>query len=81
MNRKLWVHVGHGKTGSSFIQSVLATNAPLLKEHGILYPVHDSFESAKKGFISTGNGELLISDRMSFEATTLFSSEIRFSSC
>ncbi len=51
----LVLHIGHGKTGSSALQSFLANNSEILKEYGVLYPKHESFNLAKKGYISTGN--------------------------
>ncbi len=51
----LYLHIGHGKTGSSALQSFLALNSKLLENFGIEYPAHNSFEDAKKGNISSGN--------------------------
>lgn len=55
MTSKVILHIGHGKTGTSAIQSFLATNADRLERVGVRYPSHDSFEAAKKGGISSGN--------------------------
>lgn len=49
------VHVGHGKTGTSFLQSIFALNKEVLKEHGFHYPEHPSEKKAAKGLISSGN--------------------------
>jgi hypothetical protein len=57
MKQKIVVHIGHGKTGSSAIQAVLAKNADLLRRHGVLYPDHASFEAARLGQVSSGNLE------------------------
>lgn len=57
---KFIIHIGHGKTGSSFIQSVLALNLKKLKRYGFNYPRPDDLEEAKKGFITSGNGHKLI---------------------
>jgi len=57
--KEVILHVGHGKTGSSHLQSVFALNVPLLNRNGIAYPFHSSFEIASRGFISSGNGEKL----------------------
>ncbi len=51
----LYLHIGHGKTGSSALQSFFALNTRLLSEYGIVYPEHISFSNAKKGYISSGN--------------------------
>lgn len=51
----IYLHVGHGKTGSSFLQASLALSTQKLAEQNILYPYHRSFEAAKKGKITSGN--------------------------
>ncbi len=73
---KLILHIGHGKTGSSFIQSMLALNAETLKDE-FHYPYHKSFEYATKGHISSGNGSLLFSEvwDLNSHKITLFSEE------
>ena len=48
-------HIGHGKTGSSALQSLLAKNHEILKQHGYLYPYHSNFKNATRGFVSAGN--------------------------
>ncbi|MEX1188177.1 MAG: hypothetical protein WED33_02900 [Bacteroidia bacterium] len=55
MKKQIFLHIGHGKTGSSAIQSCLAINHELLKQHGYLYAEHRSFRHAKKNEISSGN--------------------------
>jgi len=57
MNRKkeIILHDGHGKTGSSYLQSALALSKDRLELLGIDYPTHPSFTAAKSGFISSGN--------------------------
>ncbi len=44
MSRKLLLHVGTPKTGTSYVQDVLFRNQPTLLEHGVLYPAdrHDA---------------------------------------
>jgi len=74
MTPKLILHIGHGKTGTSYIQSVLASNTDYLKTNGIRYPEHASFDSAKEGKVSSGNGSLFL-DGIALEGTTLFSFE------
>jgi len=51
----LYLHIGHGKTGSSALQSFLALNSNLLENYRIEYPEHASFENAINGKISSGN--------------------------
>jgi len=55
---KLTLHIGHGKTGTSALQSFLALNENLLLEYGICYPKNYTFDAAKKGYISSGNLEI-----------------------
>lgn len=50
------MHVGHGKTGSSFLQSTLANSVDILAAHGIAYPlVPETAERARAGKITSGN--------------------------
>jgi len=53
--KKLFLHIGHGKTGTSAVQSFLALSHEELKEAGYLYPFHPSFANALQGRISAGN--------------------------
>ena len=63
---KLLLHVGHGKTGSSFIQSVLSQNHEKLINEGILYPRHTDDDKAKKGQVTSGNGLILLNSPLEF---------------
>jgi hypothetical protein len=62
---RLNVHVGHGKTGSSFLQSWWACNADLLRSrHGIAYPLVAPLSGRSEaegalGRFSMGNGFIL----------------------
>ena len=79
--RHLILHIGHGKTGTSFIQSLLSLNVNELNKLNIHYPYHQSFDAAQRGFISSGNGSDLANDgRINFEEfdNLLFSGEILF---
>lgn len=53
--RNLYLHIGHGKTGSSYIQSCLALSTDILENANIFYPKYGHLELAKKGNISAGN--------------------------
>lgn len=55
MTRRLILHLGHPKTGSSAIQSFLARNADQLRSIGIYYPQSRREREAGKGAISSGN--------------------------
>ena len=57
---QLHLHVGHGKTGSSFLQSWWALNRPgLWQVARLLYPVGEADQRARAGAFSMGNGLLL----------------------
>jgi hypothetical protein len=53
--KKIYLHIGHGKTGTSSIQSVLARAEADLKSANVLYPCAPGCEDAKKGLITSGN--------------------------
>lgn len=58
MTQKVLLHVGHGKTGSSFIQSSLAISKFHLLEHGICYPIEEATRlRAAMGHVTSGNLE------------------------
>ncbi|QNJ18437.1 hypothetical protein SynA1825c_00094 [Synechococcus sp. A18-25c] len=65
MTLRLQLHVGHGKTGSSYLQSWLAANAAvLLNQHQLLYPQICPFtrvrdRRAEQSQFSMGNGFVL----------------------
>lgn len=52
---RLILHIGHGKTGSSALQSALALSTDALAAQGIAYPDHASFAQARAGQITAGN--------------------------
>ncbi|MEL6883591.1 MAG: hypothetical protein AAFP87_03705 [Pseudomonadota bacterium] len=52
----LYLHLGMGKTGSSFLQSVLAASADTLDAHGIRYPLPPALRrEAAAGKVTSGN--------------------------
>ncbi len=51
MSKKIFFHIGPGKTGTSAIQAWLLENRKLLSENGVLYPSHEQSENK----ISSGN--------------------------
>lgn len=54
--QQILMHVGHGKTGSSFLQSVLANSIDTLSEGGVAYPIERrAAERARAGRITSGN--------------------------
>lgn len=75
---ELILHIGHGKTGTSFIQSVLALNSEYLQKW-FHYPYHPSFDGARKGHITTGNTVFLSEENIDFtKERILYSSEFLF---
>jgi hypothetical protein len=54
-SKTVFLHIGHGKTGSSALQACLASSHEALKQKGFLYPKHRGFERALKNYISSGN--------------------------
>ena len=78
--KRLIVHVGHGKTGSSFLQSIFALNSERMAKLGIFYPQHYSISEARKGFVTSGNGSTLLETDRFYTAhpTILISSELLF---
>ena len=57
--KKLYLHVGCGKTGSSALQVWLSQIAGELEKTGILYPLHGA-TPLDDYTISSGNGERLV---------------------
>ena len=58
MTSKLFLHIGHGKTGSSFLQSCFSKNRDHLLSHGgVVYPI-DPEDQSQYNKISSGNGRL-----------------------
>ena len=79
--KSMFIHIGHGKTGSSFLQSILALNSELLSASGLFYPSAHNNAWAAGGKITSGNGRLLFenADYESMDAkTTVFSGENLF---
>lgn len=57
MSRRLALHIGHSKTGSSFLQSALALSGAALRQAGVVYPVSGNAPRARAGLMTTGNGD------------------------
>jgi hypothetical protein len=57
---KIYLHIGTEKTGSSFLQSYLAKNRPMLIKHGVYFPEAGNREAdMQSGRISPGNASEL----------------------
>lgn len=81
--RTLYLHIGHSKTGSSFLQASFANSIQALADHGFDYPGAPN-EAAAGWKISSGNGQaLLLAPPESFEVNrdkVFFSAERLFRS-
>ncbi|QFU74405.1 hypothetical protein EY643_01355 [Halioglobus maricola] len=56
MPKQLLLHLGHDKTGSSYLQTVFASSSELLLNQGIFYPAYTcGVAKAIQGHISSGN--------------------------
>jgi len=53
------IHIGHGKTGSSVLQSFLVSNRDSLAKFGFDYPLSASDSAARAGQVTSGNGHLV----------------------
>ena len=56
MARKLFLHIGPGKTGSSALQVFFARNVDALQSQGINYQVFENVRRAMAGQTTSGNG-------------------------
>ena len=56
MKPVLYLHVGHSKTGTSWLQAALRENAPALAEAGLTYPVLQGVGNEQGAEIGQGNG-------------------------
>ena len=79
----LILHVGHPKTGSSYIQSILSINQNYLKKYHLNYPSTLNFEDSQKGFVTSGNGGKFLDSEGKLlykfdNQTSLFSEECFF---
>ena len=78
--QEIFLHIGHGKTGSSYIQSFLALNKKKLLQIGIDYPNHKSFKKAKKNKVTSGNGRTLFKKYLKKNSNIVGSRNLLFSS-
>ncbi|MEM1389512.1 MAG: hypothetical protein AAGG45_00395 [Pseudomonadota bacterium] len=78
--QKVILHVGHAKTGTSYLQSLFALNTEFLDRHGIHYPEAPDHAKAKQGKITSGNHRLLLNSEINFGGMdqVLFSGEHLF---
>jgi len=64
----LYLHIGHGKTGTSWIQSCFRSSVNELKKHDIVYAKGADSYLANPNMISSGNANSLLESRSSFES-------------
>jgi hypothetical protein len=57
--RKIFLHIGAGKTGTSALQSFFAINKKNLEKYNIFYPYSENEEKAKQFKITNGNAKEL----------------------
>lgn len=83
----LYIHIGHNKTGSSYVQSIFANSVGALQKQGLVYPNSKNIQKAKQGGITTGNilafSEMLKNNDAVYskgEYGKVFSSELFFKS-
>jgi hypothetical protein len=62
----LYLHAGHEKTGSSYIQECFRLNASSLARQGIIYPVGKLEQFDAPGRITSGNGRNLFKSELDF---------------
>ena len=56
MKSTLYLHVGHSKTGTSWVQAALRENADALAEAGLAYPILEGVGNEQGAEIGQGNG-------------------------
>ena len=56
MKPTLYLHVGHSKTGTSWVQAALRENAASLTQRGLAYPMFDGVGNEQGAEIGQGNG-------------------------
>lgn len=60
--KKLYVHAGRSKTGTSYLQTILANNAEFLNKNNLHYPdLGSAIDMASKGLPTAGNAIYLAS--------------------
>lgn len=62
------MHIGHGKTGTSWIQACLRLNRESLAKHGIKYAQGEDWLIDKPNVITSGNGSNLFQSKEDFES-------------
>jgi hypothetical protein len=64
----LYLHIGHGKTGTSWIQACLRLNRESLSKHGIIYAHGEDWLIDKPNVITSGNASNLFESKEYFES-------------
>lgn len=78
----LFLHVGHGKTGSSYLQTCFAASLGALEAHGLAYPIDAAtLQRARQGLTTEGNfPPASLQDGHSIEAFKALLAGVTFSS-
>jgi hypothetical protein len=63
----LFLHIGHGKTGTSWIQACLRINRESLAKRGIIYALGEDRDIEQPELITSGNASFLFQSREHFE--------------
>lgn len=66
--KTLYLHIGHGKTGTSWIQSVLRLSSKELEKYSILYAIGPDYNILDSNKITSGNAVSLLKSKESFES-------------
>jgi len=64
----LFLHIGHGKTGTSWIQACLRLNRESLEKHGIIYACGEDWLVDNANAITSGNAVNLFKSKEHFES-------------
>ena len=64
----LFLHIGHGKTGTSWIQACLRLNRESLAKHGIIYAYGEDWLNDNPNAITSGNAVNLFESKEHFES-------------
>lgn len=54
--RRLILHIGPGRTGTSALQTMLCRNVDHLESHGVHFPRWPGFDAVTAGSVASGNG-------------------------
>lgn len=79
-SKHVFLHVGAGKTGSSYLQTLFARHQAELLAQGVLYPRGPLFQKAIEGGITSGNAGNILKFLLPKSRAPQFSEEVFFDS-